>query len=453
MPPIPKSRSVPFVRLFLLALITTAAPLQAQPPMPKENPGQILTLEQSVGWALQNNPDLAVFRQQRGIANAGVVIARTYPFNPVWGSALLAVGGPADGGITNRVFNQHTLTQDVELRGQGKIRRAAASVALSRVEWEIATQEQLMAVRAIRAFNGYIYQQEKLRVLDETIRLQEKTSKTVKQLVDQNIRLKEADFLLAHSDELEARAQRGSRQTQAVLAWNELRRVMGVQNEIVEVNGTLPSTTPAGLADQWTQLAYQKRPDLQAVHMAYLEAEQRERLEIANRYGNLNIGAKTEYDQSQITFVGATVQFQVPIYNTRRGEILQRQAEKTKVMLDKQRVEIQISQEVLAALDRLTEAKYWARSLEIDILPNLRKTIDRFEQLFAQGEVDVIRLIEVRRRYLHSRDNHIDALWELSQARADLAAAVGDFMLAAAEPAAVSKLGLPEKSAPHRLPR
>src|SRR5439155_9011124 len=40
------------------------------------------TLDSAVIWALQNNPELAALRQQHGIAAAGVVIARTYPYNP-----------------------------------------------------------------------------------------------------------------------------------------------------------------------------------------------------------------------------------------------------------------------------------------------------------------------------------------------------------------------------------
>ena len=422
-------------------LVSAASPASAQP---KPHHGLVLTLDQSVAWALQNNPELAVARQQRGIAQAGVVIARTYPFNPVWGSAVLGVSPPSGETVTNRVFNQHTIDQQLELRKQGSIRREVAAAALSRVEWEIAQHEQMMAVHTIRAFNSYIYQLEKLRVLDDTIRLQEDTSKKVKQLVDQNLRLKAADLMLARSDELDARAQRGSRQTQAVMAWHGLRRLMGVQQEIVQVNGKLLSTMPAGLADQWTQLAYKKRPDLQAVEMAYLEAEQRERLEIANRFGNPHLGVKTEYNESRVVFVGPTVQFAVPAFNTKRGEILQRKAEKTRVLLDKQRVEVQINQDVLAALDRLTEAKKWVGSLENDILPTLRKTTDDFDKLFAQGEVDVMRLIEVRRRHLRARDSHLDALWELNQARADLAAAVGDFTLATEERTAQAKLGPPE---------
>ena len=441
--PILTNRSVRCVSVFLAAMIASAGPVLAQRPAAiKENPGHVLTLEQSVAWALQNNPELAAFRQQRGIAQAGIVIAKTYPFNPVFGSAVMGVGPPPGGDVTNRVFNQNTLTQEVELRKQGGIRRELATATLSRVEWEIAVQEQRMAVHTIRAFNAYIYQQEKLRVLDDTIRLQEQTSKQVKQLVDQGVRLKAADFMLARSDELEARAQRGSRQTQTVMAWHELRRLLGVQREIVEVAGKLASALPDGTDDQWTKIALHRRPDLQAAHMVYVEAEQRERLEVANRFGNPSVGIKTEYNESRVTFVGPTVQFNVPAFNTKRGEILQRQAEKGKAMLDQQRIEIQINQEVLAAMDRLKEAKKWVGSLEGDILPTLRKTMDDFDKLFAQGEVDVLRLIDVRRRYLRSRDSRLDALWELNQARGDLAAAVGDFRLAT-EPPAPPKLGTP----------
>ena len=97
----------------------------------------------------------------------------------------------------------------------------------------------------------------------------------------------------------------------------------------------------------------------------------------------------------------------------------------------------------MAALDRLKEAKNWVGTLD-EILPALQKTTQDFDRLFAQGEVDVIRLIEVRRRHLRSRDSYLDALWELNQARADLAAAVGDFTLATDERAAQAKLGPPE---------
>jgi outer membrane protein TolC len=40
--------------------------------------------------------------------------------------------------------------------------------------------------------------------------------------------------------------------------------------------------------------------------------------------------------------------------------------------------------------------------------------------------VDVLRVIDVRRKLLRARDSYLDALWAVSQARADLLAATGE---------------------------
>src|SRR5947209_9030995 len=157
---VPTRKSARWLSLLIFAILS--GPLRADSPSTiPEQAAQVLTLETAIAWALRHNPELEVARRQRGIAESGIVIARTYPFNPVAATAVMAIGGPGDAGITNRVFNQNTLTQEVEVRGQGSIRRTAAAAALSRVEWEVATQEQQMAVRTMRAFLAYVYQQEK----------------------------------------------------------------------------------------------------------------------------------------------------------------------------------------------------------------------------------------------------------------------------------------------------
>jgi outer membrane protein TolC len=438
----------------LLLAMVMPAHMWADPPTTKSSPGIVLTLETAIAWTLQNNPELAVVRKQRGIAETGIVIARTYPFNPVLGTAVMGIGGPADAGITNRVFNQNTLTQEVEIRGQGKIRQAIASAVLSRVEWEVVAQEQRMAVRAMRAFTGYLYQQEKLRLLDARIRLEEETWEKVKKLVQQG-RLRPADLILARCDVSELRAQRGPRLSQAILAWHELRALLGVQAEIVSVVGELSRIAPELDADRWAQLAYANRADLQAANMAFQEAAERERLERANRFGNPNIGLKTEYNESRIYFTGGTLQFALPFYNARRGEILQRQAEKIKVLTDQQRLEIQIHQEVLAALDHLHQARKSVKVMDTDVLPTLREAKDSLDRLFAQGEpgVDILRWSDIRRRYLRGEEGYLDALWELNQARAELAAAVAEISLLIrpqqpVQPQIQPKLGPPVEANP-----
>ena len=77
-----------------------ATPGWAEPPCgagPEAGP-QALSLDGAVAWGLRNNPDLAALRQQHGIAAAGVVIARTYPFNPTYQGKIWPDSGPAHAG-------------------------------------------------------------------------------------------------------------------------------------------------------------------------------------------------------------------------------------------------------------------------------------------------------------------------------------------------------------------
>jgi outer membrane protein TolC len=58
--------------------------------------------------------------------------------------------------------------------------------------------------------------------------------------------------------------------------------------------------------------------------------------------------------------------------------------------------------------------------------------LDATQKLIAAGEpsVDVLRVLDIRRKVLKARDTYLDAIYELRQARDDLAAAVGDVTLA-----------------------
>ena len=389
---------------------------------------EILTAETAVASALQHNPELAVARKQRGIAQANVVIARTYPFNPLFTSLTLAARG---NDVVNHTFTENYIRIDVEMRGQMRIRKAAAAAALSRTESEIAAQELSVAVRTLRAFTAFIYRQDKMRLLEDTIKLQDQTVQKVKLLADQG-KLKAADLMLARADLVEAQAQRGPANAVSIAAWNDLRKVIGAEHEFAGFNGRLE---PFLFEDDATELirhALSNRPDLHALHLAVIEADHRARLEVANRFGNPSIGPAMEYNETGDHFWGVYFVLPLPALNCRKGEIMLRVAERDKALQDKRRVEIQTTFDVKAAIARLAEAQKWVKHFGSESLPTLQTTMDAFEKLFAAGEpgVDVGRLIDARRRLLRARDGYLDALWELNQARIDLAAAVGDIELA-----------------------
>jgi cobalt-zinc-cadmium efflux system outer membrane protein len=389
----------------------------------------------AVRWALMNNPNIAFVREQHGIAAAGIVIARTYPFNPIWQSFVMGATGPPDT-VTNHVFNEDVFRLDLEIRGQGKIRRQMARATLSRTDWEIAFQETALGVRTIRAFNTVLYRQEKLRLIDETVRFYQESLAHLQRSADQG-KAKPADVMLARADLFDVRSQRGPAQAALDAAWQELRRSLGALGEPLSIEGALGAAPVAADEATLTEAALDSRADLRARQLAVQEAEGRLRLEIANRYANPSLGPAWEYNETRVNFIGGWLIWSLPTFNTRQGEILQRRAELERAASDIHQTEVSVQQDVQSALVRLHDANAWVKNFRSDVIPTLQKMQEGFDKLFGAGEpgVDVLRLIDVRRRLLRARDGYLDALWELSQAQADLAAAVGDPSLAIPTPA------------------
>jgi outer membrane protein TolC len=95
---------------------------------------------------------------------------------------------------------------------------------------------------------------------------------------------------------------------------------------------------------------------------------------------------------------------------------------------------------VQTALLRLDNAQKVVDAYHNDTFPALEQARDAIDQLLGQGEpgVDVSRAVDVRRRLLKARDLFVDALYERSQALADLAGATGDLSLALVPAASAS---------------
>jgi cobalt-zinc-cadmium efflux system outer membrane protein len=412
----------------LLGSTLAATGVAAEPPAAVPQPA-VLTRQDAVRFALANNPQLALVREQRGLAAAGVVLARVYPYNPVFTSVVLGVNGE---GVTNRVFNEHVVAMQLELCGQGKYRRAAAAAAVTRTEWEVAAQEVATAISVLRAYDTVLYREQKLRVLEETVRLSEQLVELGKRGVELQ-RSRPADVILARTEMDTARAQLGQGRTALAVARAELRRLIGTLDDCFAVGGDLDLALPTLVCDALVPYALQLRPEVHARSAAIAEAEARLGLQVADRLGNPSIGPRVEVNETSDTFVGVVMTGPIPVLNRRQGEIAQRRADVARAQVDLHSTEQQVALAVSAAMARLTEARRWADYYQAEALPNLRKARQELEQFLADGEpgVDVVKVLGAQRNFLQVTNAYLDARYEVSQAQADLAAAVGDPALAA----------------------
>ena len=399
---------------------------------------QVLTADTAVIWALRNNPELAALRQEHGIAAAGIVIARTYPFNPFCEAKIRAATGPESAGISNSVGNEVVVLTEVEIRGQGRIRRQGADAVLSRTDLEIATQEVSLAIRTARAFDTLLYRAAKQRQVEKVIRENKKAADQVRALFQQG-KLKSADEILARTEVDDASSQLAPANAALAAARPGFATPSGHGKPGHGDQGgfscpltlaPLPQGEGLGVRDAaiLAQWALSRRPDLKVRQQAVVEADARLRLERANRYGNPVIGPAYEYDYSRASNIGVQIGLPMPVFNTHRGEILQRDAELTQATLFLHQGEVNVRQDVQTALARLEPALASVNVYKTQVVPNLEKALKDMEQLFSRGDpsVDVLRLIDVRRKLLKAEDGYLDAVWEATQAKADVAAAVGD---------------------------
>src|SRR5204863_1928443 len=118
--------------------------------------------------------------------------------------------------------------------------------------------------------------------------------------------------------------------------------------------------------------AQRRRSDLKARAAAVEEAAARLQLEKANRYGNPNLGPAYEYDPSRTNLIGAQFTLPLPVFNTHKGEIMQRETELARANSEQRQAVVQVAQEVHAAEARLESARAWADTYRDKIVPNLR---------------------------------------------------------------------------------
>jgi outer membrane protein TolC len=405
---------------------------QAQVPAQGESvPPKDLTREAAVRYALQNNPALMTVRQQQGYARSAVTMSRTYPFNPVYTGYVCGNTGPASADITNRVFLEQYVTLELELRGQGRQRRAAACATASRIDWEITQQEIAMSIAVIRACNAVLYRQQKLAALEETIKLSEKAFEDARRRAE-GAKTKMTDVTLARIDLDSVRALRAPAKTPLTAARSELRRLLGTLNDTFEVSGSLEVPLPSTEKEALRHLALDQRPDLHARRAALEESEALLRLIRANRFGNPSAGPFFEYDPTRVATIGLRLSMPVPVLNTKRGEILKAETDVAEVISEVHQLEVQASQEVQAALSRWLDARHWVETYAKDIVPNVGNAKQNMEKLVAAHDpsADLSRLFSVERSYLKATETLLDARFEMSQAQADLALAVAEPALA-----------------------
>ena len=419
-------------------------------PGPVRLGAQSISLQAALYGAITNNPDLVSLRNSNIASPEAVEVARRFPtaLNPtLWIDyrplSLIPPNPFPNGSGSGTGGTPHTRTgpyyshgsgylyislrQPFELGKQTSHRHAIARAALSQQQWTVMQAELLATVQTYRFYETAAYRREKLRVAKQLAQFNDRLVADLRKRLDAN-QAAPADVVLAEVESQATRQLVEVAEQDYAIALADLRNQVGLPESAgsAEPLGEflLPKTIPAVDEATLVQMALCSRPDIFAARAQASGALAAVNLARGDRIPTPIIGPEYQTDEAQIQYFGLVFITPIPYVNNGKPLVRQREADYRRSLMNVQQVEKRAVIQVKAAA-----AKWNASSRLVSqtsgLSTSLRTEVDRMERLFDANQADLTRLLQVRQRLIQLENAELDALWQATQAQADLLTALG----------------------------
>lgn len=190
------------------------------------------------------------------------------------------------------------------------------------------------------------------------------------------------------------------------------------------------------------RLAIESRPEIKAACAQVAGSRESVSLARADRIPVPSIGPAYEHSETGATFYGIAASTPIPILNTGASQVRQREAEYRRDCVALEQGRQQVAIQVKSALVKWNQAQESATRIRARFEP-IRTHADRMQRLYDAGQTDLVKLFQVRQRLIEAENIQLDALWQTTQAYADLLAALGATPLLGALPAEAEPVPAP----------
>lgn len=395
--------------------------------------GQSLSLQAALYGAITGNPDLVALRNSNVATPESVEVARRFPttLNPtLWIDVRPFVYERNPGHARSDrkdALMYFSWRQPIELGNQTTHRYHIARAAYNQQQWTVVQAELLALVQTYRFFQTAAYRREKLRVAAQLADFNDRLLQSLRRRLEAN-QVQAADVALAEVENQATRQQVEVARQDYANALTDLHNQIGTP----ETAGTaeplgefiLPGNIPP-LDDQaLVQLALQSRPE---IHVA--------RAQIAGACSSVNlargdmiptpiVGPVYERDEQGTQFLGFVYITPLPVLNNGRPLVAQREADYRRALVNLQQVELRTTTQVKAAVAKWNSANRLVNQTA-GLTETLKTQVGRLERLFEANQADLTKLLQARQRLIQLENAQLDALWQATQAQADLLTALG----------------------------
>lgn len=384
------------------------------------------TLSEALKTAFENSPVLHGRHAERQEVASRVVGAKTYPYNPEVSLELADRSSPG-GSATDRGLS---ISQELELAGQRSKRIEVAGEELAAAEAVLVRQRRLLAFQVESAFAEAVMARELLGVATTDVDLAREVLAFSQRRLERGAATQiEANLARASA----GRAERSLRRAQADYA--------SARSHLAEIAGANPQAPPEPVGDLLAPdgepltlrdllvLAFERRGDLLAAGEREQAAEAAIRLAKAEGKPNLVVGSFFQQEEATDDIFGATITLSVPLFNRNQGRIAESRATRERLRHERAALRLAIEQEVVAAFNNLQASRAATEHLRDQVLGTLDENVELLQRSFEAGRIGATEVVTLRREFVASRREYIEALADAWLARIELDLAIGRLSL------------------------
>jgi cobalt-zinc-cadmium efflux system outer membrane protein len=389
-------------------------------------------LETALQWTLQYNPNLVSTRQGLNVSAEALNVARHFPMslNPTVSVDVSPwVFERQANGQVDQLDRAVILTwaQPIELGHRQAYREQMAQAQLCQTQWNVLQAELTALVLTYRSHQTALYRREKLAIAQELNGFNGRLVGIIRRQAEAN-QAAAADVILAEVESQTTLQQLESARQDYISALADLRQQMGIPGvaATAEPSGAfrVPENQIPGAGAALVRVAQETRPEVQAAAAAASNSKAALQLAQADRIPIPSIGPHYERNETGAVFYGLSFSTPVPILNAGNSLVCQREAEYRRDCVAWEQARQQVAAQVMAVEVKWTQAVQAAERTHQRLEP-IRRQSERMERLYEAGQTDLLKLLQVRRRFIEARNVELDAAWLAIGAYADLLAATG----------------------------
>ena len=397
----------------------------AQPPHPNQpsspdisEPCGIITLKNSVAFALVNSPELKAFSHELRAAEARQLQA-TLPPNPELDVEIEDFAGTGERKGFDSSETTIQLGQLIELAGKRARRTRVASIERDLAAWSYRSARLDVMSRVADAFMDVLAAQEQLALAQQLAALSDQARLAVAEKVDAGksppVDLTRAE--VAHSATQIDLQRAGQRLTSArrrlAAAWGS------AAPDFEKAAGDFYQVTPVPRSDRLVELA-SSNPDI--ARWAAERQRRRAALELERAKGAPDVrisGGLKYFDETSDTAFVVGLSIPLPLSDRNQGSIREALELLAGAKHQQRAVELQLHASLADAYERLSVAFEEAAVLKNDILPAAENAFEAVGEGYRQGKFAYLDLLDSRRTLFEARARHIEALSAFHKARTD----------------------------------